>query len=123
MPSEKSCYRYLNRNRGLLSPLSFVELKKHLHSFGIEHLVGVLWISSQRNKVLRKALMASIGIQLADGSWKKAKAAIDYALDFPDYVRYYERGFILDEINNTLKCLYEQGNKEFVIHFGWPVYI
>ena len=115
MPSEKS--RYLNKDCVPSAPLNFTELKQNLPSFGIKRLVEILWMSSQRDHVLRKALMVSVGIQLADGNLEKAKAAIDYALHFPDYIRYNDRGYglILSEIRVTLECLEDKINKEFVL--------
>ncbi len=118
MSSEKS--RYLNRNGGLSPPLSFEELKKNLFSLGIERLVNTLWMSAQRDEVLCKALMAPLSIQLADGDWEKTKASIDYALSFPNYVRYHQRGYglIIDKITVELKSLYKQGVKEFAPRAG-----
>ncbi len=113
MPSEKS--RYLNRR--LPSPLDFTGLKIHLASFEVEHLANLLWMSAQTNCVLQKALVASIGLRLANGEFEKAKTAIDYALDFPDYIRYYERdyGLIMYEIHTTLNYLYQKSDKAFIL--------
>lgn len=113
MPSEKS--RYLNRR--LPSPLDFDKLQMHLISFEREHLANLLWMSAQTNCVLQKALVASISLRLANGEFEKAKSAIDYALDFPDYIRYYERGYgiIVNEIHTTLKYLYQRNDKAFVL--------
>ena len=61
--------------------------------------------------------MVSVGIQLAEGNLEKAKAAIDYALHFPDYIRYNDHGYglILNETRVTLECLADKINKEFVL--------
>lgn len=124
MSSEKPCY--LNKKCSPSAPLNFADLKTKLLSFGIKRLVDILWIRAQRDTVLNKVLMVSVGIPLAvvsvgiplaEGSLEKAKAAIDYTLYFPDYIRYNDHGYgiILDEIRVTLECLEDKIHKEFVL--------
>ncbi|HAT3844134.1 TPA: hypothetical protein JBF46_00880 [Legionella pneumophila] len=110
MPSEKS--RYLNRGPSPLIEMN--QLKQHLGSFTKEHLIDIIWFNAQTNLELWKALNAHIGIQLAQGDWGKAKAAIDYALYFSDIVGYSERGhdIIIYEILAALDSVYKNGHKE-----------
>jgi hypothetical protein len=117
MSSEK--YRYLSR--GVSAPLTCSELKLYLPKFGIRRLVETIWLASQNNDKLYKALMVAIGIELANGDLKKAKHAIDYALDLPDYIKYNENGYglILDEIKTTLEFLLDSAcNKKFVVNIA-----
>jgi hypothetical protein len=111
MSSEKS--RYLNR--GPSSPLNLGELKRHLRSFEHERLVELLWLSAQNNSALRKAVVASISMQLAEGDWDKTKEAIDYAFYFQDSIRYSDcrYGIILYEMINALEILKNQVSIEF----------
>ena len=118
MPSEKS--RYLERNRGPEAPVEFMELKKHLSLFGTDRMAEILWIRAQYDDVLAKSLMGCAGILLSNGDWEKAKTAIDYALHFPDYVRYTDGGHgqILEEIKTTLEDLTKQNQREFALRIG-----
>lgn len=113
MPSEKS--RYLNR--GPSSPVDMEQLKTHLNSFTQEHLVEIIWSSAQYNSVLWQALSAFIGIRLAKDNWEEAKKAIDFALYFPDIIRYTEKGhgIIIDEMINALELLYKESGKQFTL--------
>ena len=116
MSSEKS--RYLNNHNRPSAPFPFRELKSHLSNLGMNRLVDVLWSVAQRDEVLGKTLMGSIGIQLADGNLEKAKIAINYALDLAYSISYKEHGYglILGEIKTTLEGLLEvSSNKEFVV--------
>ena len=115
MPSEKS--RYLNRKRGPMPPMDFNELKDHLPSLGSERLADLLWIRAEQDEILRKVLMAAVGIQSASGDFEKAKIAIDYALHFPDFIRYTEDGHgqILEEIKVCLENIANNGKREFAI--------
>lgn len=115
MPSEKS--RYLNKKAGS-SPLDFKDLKTLLlPALGVERLVKMLCIRSQWDNLLNKALVASIEINLSNGCWEKAKAAIDYALYFPDQIRYYEHGhwLIINEISDTADELSKQEKIKFAL--------
>lgn len=61
--------------------------------------------------------MAAVTIRVRCHDWEPIKAAIDYALHFPEFVRYTESGHgqILDEIRNTLELLVQQGNCELAL--------
>ena len=58
-----------------------------------------------------------MGIQLANGSWEKAKAAVDYAFHFPNHIHYNEHGhgLIISELKATLECMKDEVNKKFVL--------
>lgn len=116
MPSEKSRYLY----RGPSSPVDMDQLKTHLNSFTQEHLVEIIWSSAQYNSVLWKALSASIGMRLAKDNWEEAKKTIDFALYFPDMVRYTEKGhgIIIDEMINALEFLYKESDKQFTLQIA-----
>ncbi len=113
MPSEKSCY--LERNRGPAMPLTMNELRERLPVLGANHLAELLWVRSQEDDVLTKALAASICLRTSMGDWEKAKGAVEFALHFPDYVRYTEggHGLILDEITAALQAVIDNGDREF----------
>lgn len=61
--------------------------------------------------------MISAALSSAAGDYEKAKAAVDYAIDFPDYVRYSERGHgqILEEIKSAVQSLAGGSHREFAI--------
>ncbi len=115
MPSEKS--RYLRRNLGPPPPLNVNELRDHLGALGADQLAELVWSRSQYDDVLRKTLMVSVAARMAHGNWDKAKAAVDYALHFPDYVRYTERGHgqILREIEAALEFLVSRDQLELAL--------
>jgi hypothetical protein len=117
MPSEKS--RYLNRNRGPTQPFEFLELRERIAFLGVSRLAELLWIRAQNDDVLTKALMVTLSLN-AGGDSELAKRAIDYALHFPDYVRYTERGHgqILDEIKISLQDWAEDGHREFALQLA-----
>ena len=112
--------RYLERNRGFDAPIGFTELKKYLPMLSIERMVDILWICAQYDPVLVKSLMGSVGILLSHEDWEKAKAAVDYAIHFPDYIRYTERGYgqVLEEIKTTLEHFVNQDQIEFVLRIA-----
>lgn len=117
MASEK----YRNRSRDVSIPLTLSEIKLYLPNFGIKRLVEIIWIASQNNDRLYKTLMGAVGIELANGNLKKAKQAIDYALDLPDYVKYNEHGYgiILDELKTSLEHLLNSScNKKFILELA-----
>jgi hypothetical protein len=117
MSSEK--YRYLFK--GVSPPLTCSDLKSYLPNFGIKRLVEIIWLVSQNNDRLYRALMGSIGIEVANEDLEKAKHAIDYALDLPEYIKYNKHGYglILDEMKTTLEHLLASScNKEFVVHLA-----
>lgn len=118
MPSERSLY--IERNRRPAIPLEMDEFRNLLPSLGVKRLAEIIWTRAQEDDVLSKALMASICLRAANGDWEKAKSAIDYALHFPDYVRYIEggHGLIIDEITSALQALSERGNGEFAIRIA-----
>lgn len=115
MPSERS--RYSARNRGPSIPLEMTEFRDLLPSLGIDRLAEIAWIRAQEDDTLCKALIASVCLRAANGDWEKAKDAIEYALHFPDYVRYTEdgHGLILHEITSALRALTEQGQHDFAL--------
>jgi len=59
--------------------------------------------------------MITVALEKADGDLEKAKKAIDYALHFPEWVRYTEDGHdqVIEEIKIALEQLSNQGQKEF----------
>lgn len=113
MSTEKARYR----NRGPSPLLDIRQLKQHLNALTKEHLIEVVWLNTQTNSELWRALNAYIGIQLAKGDWEKTKEAIDYGLYFSDPVPYSERGheIIIYEMLRALKDLYENGNTELAL--------
>src|SRR5665648_278842 len=113
MPSEKS--RYLKENRGPKPPLEFKDLKDRLVSLGADQLAEMIWHRAQVDELLTNTAMISIALRSAHCSWEEAKAAIDYALHFPDHIRYTEHGHeqILYEIKMTLEFLTNQVKREF----------
>lgn len=128
MPSEKS--RYMRKHHGPTSPLTFESLREHIPTLGVARLTELLWVRAQEDDVLQKALTASIAIRTFPEDISKAKAAVDYALHFPDYVRYTEggHGLILDEIQSALEFLESRGKRymaldiaQHAIHLGQEV--
>jgi hypothetical protein len=113
--SEKS--RYLNRNRGPTPPLHLDDLPNHLAILGSDRLAELVWVRAQEDDVLRKALMTAVAIRVHCQDWEPIKAAINYALHFPEFVRYTESGHgqILDEIRNALEFLVHQGKRELAL--------
>lgn len=118
MPSEK--LRYLKLSCGPSAPLEWKELKEQLPKLGIDRLADILIYSSESHHILRKLLTGTLGIQLANGEWEKAKGAIDYALHFPDYIRYTEcgHGQIIEEIRTSLELLAAQEQDHFAIRIA-----
>lgn len=128
MPSEKS--RYIHKNQGPTSPLTFESLREHIPVLGVARLTELLWVRAQEDDVLQKALTASIAIRTFSEDINKVKVAVDYALHFPDYVRYTEsgHGLILDEIQSALEFLESLGKSDIAldiarhaIHLGQEV--
>lgn len=113
MSSEKARYR----NRGPSPLLDMKQLKQHLNAFTKEHLIEIVWLNTQTNPELWRALNAHIGIQLAQGDWEKTKEAIDYGLYFSDPVPYSEHGheIIIYEMIRALEYLYENGDKALAL--------
>ena len=118
MPSEKS--RYMLRNLEPEAPLDFDELRTELSTLGARHLAELLWLRAQYDDILRKSATVSIVLRLSKGDWDKAKKAIDYALHFPDYVRYTEdgHGLIIEEIKSALDVLAAQNQAEFALQIA-----
>ncbi len=116
MPSERS--RYLKRSPN--APLHWNELKEHLLRLGENRLADIILDRSHGDSVLAKVVMVAAGIHSANGNWEKAKTAIDYALHFPDYVRYTEHGHeqVLDEIKISLALLVKQSQTAFALRIG-----
>lgn len=108
-PSKKS--RYSDREPS--SPIDMHDLRKHLNSFSKDQLVEILWLRSQYDRLLWKAISAFTGMQLANGDFQKAKEYINFALYFPDFIRYTEHGHsvIMYKIINALDILYEKTEK------------
>jgi len=119
MGSEKS--RYLYRNNRISAPLDINKLKACLLDLGVERLAEIVWMVAQRDEALLKSVMGAIGIQIASQDLERAKAAIDYALELPDYISYKESGYglILHEIKTTLQELIEDSVKpRFVLELA-----
>ena len=118
MPSEK--IRYIVNKYGPRSPVDLQELPAQLSSFDSEHLIDIIWVRAQRDDLLSKILMVSVVLHSSTGDVERAKAAIDYALYFPEYVRYSESGHgqILDEIKRGVQYQVERGYSEFAICVG-----
>lgn len=118
MPSKRS--RYIEKNREPEMPLEMEEFRNLLPTLGVNRLTNIVWVRSQEDNVLNKALMVSICLQATNGEWEKAKAAIEYTLHFPDHVRYTEggHGIILDEIRLSLQDLAKQGQHEFAMRIA-----
>ena len=117
VPSEKS--RYANRNRGPTPPFEFLELREQIPSLGVHRLAELLWIRAQNDDILTKALMVGLSIKSGTDS-DLAKRAIDYALHFPDFVRYSEGGHgqILDEITTSLQDFANRGHRDLALQLA-----
>ena len=120
MPSEKS--RYFNR--GPSSPLDIKRLKHHLMQLSHERLVETMWLNAQSNRILWKALSASIAIQESHGDWEKIKQAVDFAFYFSDHVSYTEHGYgiIIYEMINALEVLHQDLGKQVVLQIAYYIY-
>ncbi len=118
MPSEK--LRYLVSRSGPIPPIDLQELQKKLSSFDSEHLIDLLWARTQSDNLLRQILMVSAVLHSSAVDSDTAKAAIDYALHFPEYVRYLESGHgqILDEVKRGVEYQVKRGNRDFAICVG-----
>ena len=117
MPSEK--LRYLKKRMGPEPPLEFSELKKRLMLLDKEHVAEMLWNRAQTDDILRKVVM--IGIVFHGSiAFEQAKAVIDYAFHFPEYIRYFEKGHdeILDEIKGVVARVVEEGRRELAIEIA-----
>ena len=118
MPSEK--LRYILNRSAPKSPIDLKELREHLSSFDSVHLIDILWVRAQRDVLLSKILMVSVVLHSSSVDTERAKAAIDYALYFPEYIRYSESGHgqILDEVKRGVEYQVERGNRGFAICVG-----
>ena len=92
------------------------ELRSRLSALDSSRLADLLWLRAQSDDVLWKASMALAALQPSSDDWEKSRAAIDFALHFPDYVRYTERGhgLILDVIRQALDLM-KEGQREFAL--------
>lgn len=120
MPTEKARYR----NRGPSSPLDMKQLKFHLNRFSHERLVETLWLNTQSNSILWKALSSSIAIQEARRDWEKIKQAIDFAFYFSDHIPYSEHGYgiIIEQMINALDFLYQDLGEQFALQVARYIY-
>jgi len=118
MPSEKS--RYLKRNLSPSPPIDFHELRNHLATLGVDRLAKIAWACAQSDETMNKTLMMAATVRLPDLNWDKAKSAIDYALHFPDYVRYTENGhgMILSEIQASAEFLAGRNNLDLALRIA-----
>lgn len=118
MPSEK--LRYLANRNSQKPPIDLRVLRKRLSSFNPEHLVDILSVRAQQDVLISKILVVSVALHSSTGDVEEAKAAIDYALYFPDYVRYSEHGHhqILYEIERGIQYQAERGRGDFAICVG-----
>ncbi len=116
MPSEKR--RYINRRRDPTPPFEFLELRKLIPSMGSDRLAEILWIRAQSDDMLGKVLMVTVALQADD--LERAKLAVDYALHFPEFVRYTESGHgqILEEIKTSLENLAGEGRTDFALNIA-----
>ena len=115
MPSEK--HRYIDARRGPESPLNFNDLRERLLHFGSNQLADILWVRSQSDDVLRRILIGSVGLRLVPPDIQQARAAIDCAIHFPDFIRYFEKGHdqILEEIRNAAEVQAANGYRQFAV--------
>ena len=113
MSSEKSQNNPLP-NLGLKSS------KKYVESLSFERLLEIVWHRIQTDEILKKIVLVSIVFSTENKDYEMMKAAIDYALRFSDYIRYYEHGHdqILTELEVALKTMLASGGKEEVIRIG-----
>ena len=118
MPSEK--LRYLKRRRGTPPPFPLAELSKKLQLLGPKSLIDILRVRAFHDNVLCKTVIGTLGIRMAKENQQQAKKAIDYALDFPDFVRYTEQGHgqIVVEMKTALEDLTRTGQVELAIELG-----
>ena len=117
MSSKKS--RYLNRYREPKS-LEFTELRKYLPNLGLEALVDHLWFRAQYYDTLLKTLMVFVVIWQFPTDWGQIKAAVDYALYFPDHILYTEHGHgdILNAIEKGVGRLVNLEHVELALHIA-----
>ena len=115
MPSEKS--RYIDARRGPESPLDFNDLRERLLHIGSNQLADILWVRAQTDDVLRRILIGSVGLRLVPPDIQQARAAIDCAIHFPDFIRYFEKGHgqILDEIRSAAEVQAAHGYRQFSV--------
>src|SRR5690606_7226438 len=113
MPSEKR--RYMNR--GIDPPFDAAELRARLSTMDSSALADVFSVRAQYDPVSSKILQVIAALRSTDSSFEKAKAAIDYALWFPDYIRYFQRGYgqLIDEIRDSVDFLVKQDRRELAI--------
>ena len=78
MPSERM--RYIKARSGPDSPIEFNDLIEQLRSLDKDSLSEILWIRSQHDDLLRRALTAIVAIRSSGGDFGKGKAAVDFAL-------------------------------------------
>ena len=118
MPSEK--LRYLESRRGPAPPFPLLTLAERLHAFDLNELIEILSIRACYDNILSKTLIGSLGIRMAEQDLRRAKEAITYALDFPDFIRYTERGHsqIVAEIKTALEVLANNGEIRLSIELG-----
>lgn len=107
----------MKKKRELIPPFDLNILRDHLVTLGAERLAEMVWVRAQDDDVLQKSIMVTLALQEASEDLEKAKNAIDYALHFPDFVRYSEGGHsqVLDEIKKEVADLHERGNCEVAI--------
>jgi hypothetical protein len=111
MSSER--LRYLSARRGPESPVSFGEIHSLLGSLDREAISNILWIRAQHDDVLRRVLTAHVAIRLSAENFEIGRAAIDFALHFPDFIPHdAEGGYqqILDTIADEIDQLATSGH-------------
>lgn len=113
MPTDKLRYK----NNTPYPVIDMNELKQHLSGFSSNKLIETIWRNAQSHLPLWKALNGHIGVIQSKGNWEKAKEAIDYSLNFEDYIRYFERGHdqIIYELIVALDTLLRYGENKFAI--------
>lgn len=109
MGSEK--LKYILSRRGPDAPVDFSDLLDTLTGLGAEQLAALLWSRAHNDEILRKTLTVLSVLREPDENWDKVKQAINYALYFPESIRYDTHGheLILDEILTELKNLRTKG--------------
>lgn len=118
MPSEKM--RYIRSRSGPSSPIEFDKLQDHLRSLDSAHLIEILQGRAQRDEILRRVLTLAVAIRSSAGDYEKGKAAINFGLFLPDFIRYNEGGHgqILDEIKSAIQFLAENNYRECAVRLA-----
>ena len=119
MPSEK--IRYMKARRGPDAPIESNDLLEQLRLLDKDSLSEIVWIRSQHDDLLRRALTALVAIRSSGGDFEKGKAAVDFGLHLPDFVTYdIEGGYgqILDCISSGIQYLADSSHHDCALRLA-----